>query len=700
MIKYILSSILIFAICSLPADLFAQVLNDECFGAIRLENTSNFCSSEAAFNNFNATPSVEMRPTCWPDDGFVDVWYSFIAQGNAVTLSILGNTSPSPGGTISNPEVALYSGSCQAGLVEEECSSDATNANFVEMYAFGLVPGGTYYLRVSARVGSTGTFQMCINSFNEVPEPSGDCATAVLLCDKSPFGVEFLIGGGNDITEIQGASCLVNCGGGTEETGSTWYKWTCKDPGTLAFTLLPNNPNDDLDFILYRLPNGVDNCNGKEELVCMASGENVGAPLADWEACTGATGMSLTDGDQSEECGCQSGDNNFVQAINMVAGESYALVVNNFSPSNSGFTISWGGTGTFLGPEAAFSINPPVGVTCDEPLTVIDNSSFASGSIVSYFWSFGEGANPPVANTPNPPPVVYNSFGTKYIALTIESDGGCVVTEILEIEVDECCRLASDIGIDLVDVVDPICADTESGSVEVTGTGGDPFYSYSIDGGLYTPSPLFNGLADGIYEVVVQDIKGCRDTLEADLMDPPALSVDAGPDTTVTLGEFADLNAVGAPASLITNYSWDPAESLSCGDCTDPTAVAPGTTTYTVTVSNIAGCTASDEVTVFVSEERPIYIPNAISPNDDGFNDFFTLYGGNAAKEIEELRVFNRWGALVFEARNIALGDERLGWDGYFKGKAVGPDVYAFYAKVAFIDDVVLLYEGSITVIK
>lgn len=683
-----------------PALAFAQQpLNDECFGAIRLENVSNFCSSTGSFDNFSATASSEERPECWPDDGYVDVWYSFVAQGNAATLAVLGNVSPVPGGTLTAPEIAVYSGGCQSGLMEEECISDAFGQNFVEIYAFGLIPGNIYYIRVSARVGNTGTFQLCVNSYNEVPEPSGDCPTAVLLCDKSSFAVEFLIGGGNDNTEIQGASCLVNCGGGTEETASTWYKWTCKDPGTLAFTLLPNNPNDDLDFIVYRLPNGIDNCSGKEELACMASGENVGAPLSEWVNCTGATGLSLTDPDTGEECGCQTGNNNFVRAIDMVAGESYALVVNNFTASNSGFSITWGGTGTFLGPEADFMVSPPMGAKCDEPVVITDNSDPGSGSI-DYFWSFGEGASTPVSTDPGPHTIIYNSFGTKYISLTITSSEGCIVTEIFTIEIEECCRLASDIGIALVEAIDPVCANTATGSIEVTGTGGDPFYNYSIDGGIFTPSPFFNGLGEGDYDLAVQDIKGCRDTFEVSLFDPPALEVDAGPDITVTLGDMADLDAIGTPAALITQYSWDPSASLSCDDCTDPTATAPGTTTYTVTVSNAAGCSASDEVTVFVREDRPIYIPNAFSPNGDGFNDFFTLYGGNAAREIELLRVYNRWGALVFEAQNIDLGDERRGWDGFFKNQEVGPDVYAFYAKVAFIDDVVLLYEGSINVIK
>ncbi|MEL6639098.1 MAG: gliding motility-associated C-terminal domain-containing protein [Bacteroidota bacterium] len=702
MTRLILRTVFLGTLLSLSWPALAQPVNDDCFGAILLPDVIDWCSEPNTLSNVNATGSAEPRPSCFPgqQDEILDVWYYFIAQGNAANLRVIGNTSLSPGGTIANPEMALYSGNCQSGLLEEECISDGFGSDVVEMYAFDLIPGGIYYLRVSARLENVGTYQLCVNSYNEVPEPSGDCPTAVLLCDKSSFAVEFLIGGGDDPTEIQGASCLRDCGGTTLESGSTWYKWTCKDPGSLSFTLVPSNPQDDLDFVVYELTNGIDNCSGRTELRCMASGENTGAPLDEWEPCTGATGLSLGDQDTGEVCGCQPGNNNFAQAIDMQAGRSYALVINNFSPSNNGFTISFGGTGTFLGPEAAFRFDPPFGVECDEPVSVINESSFATGEISRYFWSFGEGATPAVSTDPNPGSIVYNSFGTKFVSLTVESESGCIVTEIIELEIEECCRLASDIGIRLEQARDPICANTASGLIEVGGTGGDPFYQYSIDGSIFQPSPIFNGLQEGNFQLAVQDIKGCRDTLLVDLNDPPELFVDAGPDVTVTLGFDTDLNAEAGPDGLVTGYRWEPAGSLTCADCPDPTATAPGTTTYSVEVFNAAGCTADDEVTVIVREDRPIYIPNAISPNGDGVNDFFTLYGGPAADKIDLLRVFNRWGALVFEGRDLALGDEQRGWDGRFKEQFVGPDVYTFYAKVSFIDRVVLLFEGSINIIR
>ena len=98
---------------------------------------------------------------------------------------------------------------------------------------------------MSARNTYSGTFELCVKNFTLIPEPSGDCPTGVLLCDKSPFTVESIIGPGSLPNEVDPTSCT------RSEISSVWYKWTCMDPGSLTFTLTPSNPQDDLDFIVY-----------------------------------------------------------------------------------------------------------------------------------------------------------------------------------------------------------------------------------------------------------------------------------------------------------------------------------------------------------------------------------------------------------------------------------------------------------------
>ena len=137
-----------------------------------------------------------------------------------------------------------------------------------------------------------------------MPDPNGDCSGGVILCDKSSFTVPSVFGEGSNPNELQGL-CLGN------EFSSSWYKWTCEESGSLTFTLNPLVSTDDLDFAVFEMPNGIDDCSNLELLRCMASGENVGAPLSDWIACIGATGLSAGSDDIVETPGCSNNDDNF-----------------------------------------------------------------------------------------------------------------------------------------------------------------------------------------------------------------------------------------------------------------------------------------------------------------------------------------------------------------------------------------------------
>ena len=679
----------------IPLLAWAQPLNDECLGAQFLSNVTNYCSPVDAFSTVGATVSSIGTTTCFPfDQQGGDVWFSFIAQATDVSVTVIGQIPGNPGGTLEDPQFVIYAGNC-ANLTEIQCASDAFDANIAETFAGPLVVGETYYIRVGARNGNQGTFQLCVNNFNEVPEPDSDCPTGVVLCDKSPFTVESLVGDGNLTNELPPDICI------GQEFSSAWYKWTCKDAGTLTFTLTPNNPTDDLDFAVFELPD-FDNCSNKILLRCMASGENVGAPFSEWEPCTGPTGLNEASTDIVENPGCQPGNDNFIAALNMEAGKSYGLIVNNFSNTGNGFNITFGGTGTFLGPTADMVIDPELENECDvDTVYFEDNSFMPPGFTGTYNWFFGAGASPVTALGLGPHEIVYNSFGQKSIVLQIETDQGCIVTEVRNIYIEPCCDPATGLDVALEEANDPDCFEEPSGSISVEGSGGTPGYMYSIDGENFVPLGDFVNLFADTYTIYIQDIKGCLDSLDASLVNPPELIVDAGPDVTIDLAESTDLNATYLPANTILSLiQWNNIGSLSCPDCFDPTATPYITTTYTIAIEDSLNCRAVDSVTVTVVPVRPVYIPNFFSPTFDGINDKFTAYGGPAARRIESLKIFNRWGSLMYEANGIPLGDESLGWDGTFNGKVLNSGVYVYLIEVSFLDGVVFTYSGDINLVR
>ena len=683
------------ALALFPALAIAQPLNNQCLSAFVLTNVQNYCSAPGEFTNEDATVSTALLPFCFPNPMSGDVWFSFQAQATDVSITVIGATTFSPGGTLRNPQFALYAGNC-SNLTEIQCSSDAFNAHVAETLAGPLVVGETYYIRVDARNGNQGTFRLCVNNYNAIPDPNSDCPTGVVLCDKSPFTVESLVGSGLILNEVDDAPCL------GQEFSSAWYKWTCQTPGTLTFTLTPNNPTDDLDFAVYELPNGVENCSGKILLRCMASGENIGDPFPVWQPCTGPTGLNLTSTDIVEFPGCQPGNDNFLAAINMEAGKTYALIVNNFTNNGNGFSITFGGTGTFLGPEAEMKIEPILENQCDiSVVTFTDNSFMPPGFTGVYDWYFGAGSSPTTATGTGPHEIVYSSFGTKSIVLRITTEQGCVVTVVRQIFIEPCCDPATNLDVQLTELSDPICYDDPTGAFSVAGTNGTPGYMYSLDGINFVPLGSFVGLYAGDYTVYVQDIKGCVDSVDALLMNPPELIVDAGPDVTINLAESTQLHATyQPPATALSFTGWNNAESLSCPDCFRPEATPFVTTTYTITIEDLVGCRATDSVTVNVVAVRPVFIPNVFSANFDGLNDFFTAYGGPAVRRIEAIKIFDRWGGMIFATYGIPHSAESLGWDGTYQGKVVNTGVYVYLIEVSFLDDVTLTYSGDITVIR
>lgn len=513
--------ILLFSSLLITLGIAAQPANDECINAIPLSNELQFCTGVGEFSNEGATTSLDDYPACIDEEAEIrDVWFSFVAQATEISINLNGDIPLQSGGSIRTPQFVLWSGECD-DLTRFGCADVNIGQNGTFGIYTDLVPGETYYLSVGARLGRQGSFQICMNQFFAIPEPSGDCNTGVILCDKSAFTVGFLSGDGVVRDDLGDVLCMTqNCSGGNlTEANSIWYRWTCDDPGTLAFNIDPlGPPTDDIDFLLYELPGGIDDCAGKENIRCMLSGQTQGNTDDENFPCLNNTGLSLADPDDREECGCQQGNNNFAQAIDMEAGKSYALLIMNFSGSGAGFNISFGGTGTFLGPEAEIFTNQAQ-VCVGEVMEFSDNSQSVD-PIVSQEWFFGSQATPSTATGPGPHAISFNRPGEQFVRLVIETSRGCQVTEILtDIEV-VCCEEQFDISGQAVDL---LCADQLGGVDLTTATNFAPLTYEWSDGS--TQEDL-TGVPVGTYTVTITDNATCQTIRSFDVNGPPPYSFD------------------------------------------------------------------------------------------------------------------------------------------------------------------------------
>jgi len=687
------------------ARLMAQPINDECITAFHLPKTDSWCSDPEQYTNVNATPFSGPNPN---NSCFLtfknEVWFTFIPQTPAIYFKLSGLVNGL--GTLRSPSISVFEGPCN-NLKWLGCNSTSSITNQVELSIESLTIGKVYYLLVEGPINSPGTFQICIEGFIPPPNPQSDCNKGVILCDKSEFVVDTLLGIG--IPDLGVTNTCIQ-----QELSSAWYKWTCEISGTLTFTLTPNNyqpgfESDDIDFVVYELPGGIDDCDNKLELRCVASGANrdgMGgtAPFPEWQRCNGPTGLIEGDPDVTEPPGCQiASQNSFVNAINMVAGKSYALLVNNYSQSGLGFSIDWGGTGTFQGPKPAFDVTAVQAFECDKTI-IFDNQSLApTDSIVSYLWSFGAGASPLLDTSTGPISVIYESFGDKRVALTVTSSKGCVVTEILDFYIEPCCADTSTLDVTAI-ITDQQCPGTPTGIIQGIGISGAPEYQFSLDCINYQPATVFPFLFPGAYTLCIQDEKGCTNQVDVDIMPSTIFDVEAGDTIFVQLGQTADIHAMAFPG-LPTNVFWKGDDSLSflgsdINSLLNPSLLPTHTGWYVVTITNDAGCVTSDSILIVVDPYKPIYIPNVITANNDDVNDRITVYGNKAATGIDRFSIFDRWGGLMWEGSNFPLNEPSLGWDGKFKDQPVNPGVYTYRAQVMFLDDIPLVFTGTVTVLR
>jgi gliding motility-associated-like protein len=117
-------------------------------------------------------------------------------------------------------------------------------------------------------------------------------------------------------------------------------------------------------------------------------------------------------------------------------------------------------------------------------------------------------------------------------------------------------------------------------------------------------------------------------------------------------------------------------------------------------VVNNGGCAAADSINIIVTcNNGNLFVPNTFSPNGDGMNDVFYVRG-KGLSTIQSMRVFNRWGQVVFEKRNFAANDPTAGWDGTMNGKKAPIDVYIYTIEVICENSVIVPYHGNVALIR
>jgi gliding motility-associated-like protein len=279
------------------------------------------------------------------------------------------------------------------------------------------------------------------------------------------------------------------------------------------------------------------------------------------------------------------------------------------------------------------------------------------------------------------------SAGT-YTAI-VTDDNQCTATTT--VTVTEPTALVYTLG-----ATDVSCFGSTDGKLTSTVSGGTPNFTYTFSNGTQNNTGNLTGLAPGSYDVTVTDATGCTFTESAVIAEPPVVEVSITPATgEVKLGEELQIQAFTNQTGNAT-FSWQPSQGLSCYDCSNPVFTSNHTLTYQVTAVTDSGCTGTSTITLTVIPNYDIFIPNAFTPNGDGENDTWKIFGNLPAVKQMNLMVFNRIGEKVFETNDV-----NFQWDGTYQGKPAPHGVYVYTGNFVWLNDHSdANFRGSLTILR
>jgi gliding motility-associated-like protein len=222
-----------------------------------------------------------------------------------------------------------------------------------------------------------------------------------------------------------------------------------------------------------------------------------------------------------------------------------------------------------------------------------------------------------------------------------------------------------------------------------------PYY-YSVDGLNSQLTGDFYNLSAGLHKVTVVNNKGCVTDTTLMVIEPPLGTVDILPtDTTIQAGGSIQLvsSLTNYGPMDVLSYNWSPESGLSCIDCPNPIMYGYQSSRYVLTVLYGKNCVATATTTIYVTGEPPVYIPNAFTPNGDGNNDVWTVYG----KDILtlDLDLFNRWGEKV-----CTFTSQFDSWDGTYQQILQPPGVYVYNVSITFLSGRKIHRTGSVTLVR
>jgi len=429
-----------------------------------------------------------------------------------------------------------------------------------------------------------------------------DCIGAIPVCQNTYNEVNSYSGEGNILDYTGDGGCFPNSLCLTNETNSVWYTFQVQTSGILDFRLTPNGPNTDYDWALFNLTNyscsDLMNTSLYPQIL-------VSCNAACTYGITGANNLTPNSGTNCEEPSSPNTTPPNNVPINVVAGNIYYLVIQNWTATSVGYLLDFShSTASIFDNIPPTIINVDTSLSCGATsITVKFSENVLCNTVqTSDFNLTGPDGNHAITSVTGQACTLGGNQENTYV-LTFSppiSTGGLYTLGLTGPVTDLCGNVAilanfnfhvHQVISGIINITQPSCA-ANDGSIEVHATQGSGNYTYHWSTTPVQTGSTASGLGAGTYSVTVTD-GGCSATNSATLTVTQLSNVTASAQPlTVCPGNPIILTATGGQT-----YVWNTSPAVTDSIITVNPAT---TTTYMVTATN-DGCTGTAAVSVTVN---------------------------------------------------------------------------------------------------
>ncbi len=584
-----------------------------------------------------------------------------------------------------------------------------------------------------------------------------DCLGAIVVCQEVYFEENAPMGQGNYPNEVSSfLSCMAN------ENNSTWYTFTVNQTGNFGFELIPNQLNTDYDWALFNITD--DPCGDIPNNQALMTSCNA----AGGSDCQGLTGANGDTEFAIQGAGCNTFPPNINSAftplnalIPVEAGDTYVLVVSNWSSNQSGYTLDFGVTDVgifdFISPTVDGYLNPDdcsglfllidfsENILCE----TIDQANFSvtgpngvqNVNAVSALCDVGAQYTREITVVFDPRLETSGSYTIDFCCLT-DACGNEIAPQQYTFDYVFDSKPMVDLGPDtMICNQDPLTLDLTGVNGDITWQNGSTDETFIVtestdisvsvvnDCGTTTDeiSVIFSSFPD--VDLGTDSILCSGDIVLLDATEPgstyewqdgtvnASFLVQIGGEYSVTLTNECGVDIDTIRFDPIPNievvlpengYLCEPSIFIEFEDSeyfdiqwqdgsSDSQLLVEQAGIYTLMVESPCGV-YEDSFEIYACEEEIIFVPNVFSPLAPGENQLFKFFSTNPISDFE-MMIYDRWGNNVYTSDSW----KNHGWDGSFNGKDLLAGVYVYSVQYSLtingVPGVRSLY-GDVTLVR